>query len=158
MKNLIVLFLIPLFAFACNGQIRNTEDKTESISSDSIQPKTEFKVNKVYDENGNLIRYDSTYFWSYTNSFGDSVYLDIDSVMSEFRPFMNKRLPGFYPQFNQDHFLVDSTFYQDFMNPHYYFDRWNRDLEMMNEMMQRMDSLKSQFFFDYYPDINQKKE
>ncbi len=40
------------------------------------QPKEDIKVNKEYDENGYLIRYDSTYTYYYSNIEGDEIVAD----------------------------------------------------------------------------------
>ncbi|MCB4234259.1 hypothetical protein LDL59_01710 [Kaistella anthropi] len=47
------------------------------------QPIEDIKVNKEYDENGNLIRYDSTYTYYYSNIEGDEIAAD--SIFNNFR-------------------------------------------------------------------------
>ena len=52
--------LMALSFFNCQSQ--NTSEKKDSdLKKDTIQPKTNIKVHKEYDENGNLTRLDSTY-------------------------------------------------------------------------------------------------
>lgn len=157
MKKLLMLFAIPLLVISCNGQIK--EKPIEEIEKkETIQPKADIKVNKAYDENGNLVRYDSTYVWSYSNSFGDSMDVDIDSVMSDFYPFMNSFQRFGFPLINEDIFYNDSLFYNDFLNHDYFMNRWKNSYDRMNKMTQEMDSLKSMFFYDYYPELNQENE
>ena len=49
----------------CNGQ----KWKKEIADTAKVNtPKTDIRVNKEYDENGNLIKYDSSYSYFYSNS------------------------------------------------------------------------------------------
>lgn len=47
--------------------------KDSDLKKDTIQPKTTIQVHKEYDENGNLIRLDSTYTYFYSNIKNDSI-------------------------------------------------------------------------------------
>ncbi len=46
----------------------------------NIEPKTEYKVHKEYDANGNLKSYDSVYSWSYSSTLSKN---ELDSLMKE---------------------------------------------------------------------------
>ena len=155
MKKLYVLFLMPLFVISCNGQVeKKAESESDIKENESIKPQTDIRVNKEYDEAGNLTRYDSAYVWSYSNFQGDSMLIDIDSVMSKFYPFLNSRQQFYFPGFGDKMFYNDSLFYYDFLNHDYFMKRWENSMERMNKMMWEMDSIKSQFFDEYYPDLN----
>lgn len=157
MKKLLILFLIPLLVTSCTGQIdEKTKNETGKPKDESIQPKTDIRVNKEYDEDGNLIRYDSTYVWSYSNVQGDSMVVDIDSVMSKFYPFLDSRQHFYFPRFGDDMFYDDSLFYHNFLNQDYFKKRWEDSRERMNKMMDEMDSIKSEFFKEFYPDLNKE--
>ena len=137
-----LFIIVPLLIVSCNAQTNRGKENKNTAQTDQlegIQPKVDVKVNKEFDKNGNLIRYDSTYVWSYTNATGDSVEVNIDSLMSEYKPFMGSHLSGFYPHFKSDMFLNDSLFYHDFLNPDYFMQRWNHDMEQMNRMIRQMD-------------------
>ena len=69
-RNGILALLLSLALFGCNGQTKNEK---MAIQTDTIQPKTDIRVNREYDKNGNLIRYDSTYSYYYSNIEGDTV-------------------------------------------------------------------------------------
>ena len=72
MKKLAIYMLMALSFFNCQGQ--NTSEKKDSdLKKDTIQPKTNIQVHKEYDENGNLIRLDSTYTYFYSNIKNDSI-------------------------------------------------------------------------------------
>ena len=58
MKNLIMSVVSLLLLSGCYGQ---TEKNKETFKKDTIRPKVDYKVNKEYDEKGNLIKNDSTY-------------------------------------------------------------------------------------------------
>ena len=159
MKKLIILFAIPLLVISCNGQVKEKPDeRVVKNENETIQPKANFKVNKEYDENGNLIRYDSAYVWSYSNLMGDSIEVDVDSVMSYFYPFMNSHQRFGFPLINEDMFYNDSLFYNDFLNHDYFMNRWENTMDRMNKMMLEMDSLKSMFFYEHYPGLDYDDE
>jgi hypothetical protein len=71
MKHLSMLaaaFLIVLGS--CYGQTDRKKD--DQAKNRNIPGKIE--VNKKYDENGNLIQYDSTYTWSSSDTYADSLF------------------------------------------------------------------------------------
>ncbi len=152
MKKLFLLLSIPFFVVSCNAQSGEKRMAEPSSGQDSIQPKVDVRVNKQYDENGNLIAYDSVYFWSYTNKTGEPVEVDIDSVLSQFKPMIDMRFPDFFDH-HQNDFFGDSLFYHGFLAPDYFMDRWQHDMMQMNRMMREMDSLKQLFFREQYPEL-----
>ena len=153
--------LIPFWLTGCsNAQISDKDNKKAKITEyqeDTIKPKVDIKVNKIYDDQGNLIRYDSTYVWSYSNNEGDSVSVLPDSILFEFKPFIHQQFPDFeIPDFN-DFLYTDSAFYHDFFMPDYFYDRWRKSLMETDRMFREMDSLKNLFFQKSYPGL-QKPE
>jgi hypothetical protein len=102
-----VLFLSILTAFAAlQGWAQNNSPEEKSI------------VNKKYDENGNLIQYDSTYIWQWNSdstmnfSFGDNFVFgnDFPGMFGEFfndsifEQFGLRNEPFFHP-FGDDDFF-----------------------------------------------------
>ena len=81
-----IAFALSIILVGCTGQ---TKQEFTEIKRDSIQPKTDIKVNKEYDEKGNLIRYDSSYSYYYSNIENDSLLGD--SIFSDFQNYFNKR-------------------------------------------------------------------
>ncbi|MDP3312167.1 hypothetical protein [Lutibacter sp.] len=61
MKKYILFLIIGLLALNCNGQKDDIkkEEVEENQKTIAKQPKGSWKVNKEFDKNGNLIRYDS---------------------------------------------------------------------------------------------------
>lgn len=72
---------------------------TIAQKSDTIKPEIVIKINKHCDEKGNVIKYDSSYSYSWT-SRSDST--DIDSVMKHIDRYFK-----FY-SFGDDEFFIDS--------------------------------------------------
>jgi hypothetical protein len=78
----------------------------------SVTPQTNIKVNKEYDKNGNIVRYDSTYSYYYSNIKNDTVKQD--SIFNLFRnQFNQKYLFSNEPYFN-NLFFEDSLLKYDF--------------------------------------------
>lgn len=73
--SLIILFALTACSYAQKQKNPNTKN----------QPQVHINVNKQLDENGNVIRYDSTYSWSWTN-IDKNVS---DSVLNYFFPKSN---------------------------------------------------------------------
>lgn len=92
MKNLMLLILSAFVLFSCNAQTKKDLDKKETeISKEKIEPKIDYKVNKEYDENGNLIRLDSTYSYYYSNIDKDAMIND--SIFRKFNQHFNLNNP-----------------------------------------------------------------
>jgi hypothetical protein len=142
MKTTILYLLIFFSAFiSCNSQ----EIKQENNKAEIKKPHEEVTVNRKYDENGNLIEFDSTYTYYYSNIEGDTI--DVNSMLNDFPAFFNNEFFNlhsknmFNPFFNQDstlssHFFHDDFFEQQFINQN----------EEMFKMIQEMDSIKNLFF------------
>lgn len=108
---------------------------------DSVIPKENIQVNKVYDENGNLTRYDSIYSYSYSSSGKMN-----DSLKTVFeRYFKNK-------QVMPDHFF-DDFFKKDSVSGKYNMEQlflqgFGQQQGAVNNIMKQVDSLQHLFFED----------
>ncbi|UKM63703.1 hypothetical protein GSB9_00248 [Flavobacteriaceae bacterium GSB9] len=132
------LKIIPLFSllifFNCSGQ-----EKQNKIAQNSTIPDENITVNKEYDENGNLVKYDSIYSYSYSSSgkLNDSLKMEFE------KHFKNKNM--FNDAFFND-FFGEKTNLQDF-NPDDFFQKGLMEHdEQIKKIMQRMDSLHQLFF------------
>jgi hypothetical protein len=160
MKKLIMLVLLPLLLASCEGQVAKSSgqaDSTKYMQSETRMPKADIRVNKAYDDKGNLISYDSTYVWSYSNHTGDSVNIDVDSVMQEFWPFMNSRMQDGTPYLEDQWWGYDSLFYDAFLNHDYFMSRWKENRKAMDRMIREMDSVKGLFFREHYPQLDDRE-
>lgn len=144
-QSMVACAAILLQLSACMGQ----EGKKKSMGTNdrpvlaSDTPQVDVRVNKQYDENGNLIALDSTYITIYPSRAGNPAFLD--SVFHDFKgrsrnwyPFLKD--PGF-----NDLFLEDSLIHPDFFHDDYFRKRFDLNRRYMEQMMARMDSAKNAF-------------
>lgn len=145
MKKLAVILLSLGFFSSCNSQTdkANTLNNYEDVKGTS--PNGNWEVHKEFDENGNLVRKDSTYSYSWSSVNGKQVNpQEMDSLMVNARKMMQAHMQNF------SSFGFNSSFENDFfgesmmsMNPS----------EMRKKMMERMQKMQAQFFGDQnFPD------
>lgn len=161
------MLLIPVvFCSACNGQTKtkidnllsSKENKIEATTDDTLnKPKVNIKVNKQFDDKGNIVQYDSTYSYYYSSPGGNIMHLSNDSVYHRFRSFFNKTYPGFFIPPYDDIFFNDSLYKHDFFNKDYFEKRFELNRKMFERMYQQMDSLKENYLEQTYPKGEQKK-
>ena len=87
MKKHVLVIIVALLSVSCNGQKNNAKqiEIKESEGTVAEAPKGSWKVDKEFDENGNLIRYDSIYSWSSNTKFDNLSLSDKDSLMQSFK-------------------------------------------------------------------------
>ena len=80
------IFMAILFSLtSCKGQDKKEDVVTKQGDKKEMeQPKGTWKVDKEFDENGNLIRYDSIYSWSSSDTINDLATMDKDSLLNNF--------------------------------------------------------------------------
>jgi hypothetical protein len=140
----VMLVLVMMVA----GMMASAQTETDTAAIPHEKPHVNIKVNKVYDEDGNVIRYDSTYVWSYSNSTGDvTLNINPDSLFRQFKPWFKQQLNMNDPF--TDEFFNDSTMYLDFFNNQHFFDQWQDELFNLQKEVRKMDSLKQLFFNKY---------
>ena len=128
---LIISFV--LFSFITqNNDSKNVFSPSKGDTTKLNQPKVDVKVNKKYDEQGNLIQYDSSYSIIYSSP-GSEIYLNNmsnDSIFAQLREKFNS-----HSFFNEDPFfgVPKFNFNDDFFN----FDPMD-NFKQMNEMMKKM--------------------
>ncbi|MGJ1335760.1 hypothetical protein ACR784_07905 [Sphingobacterium multivorum] len=114
------------------------------------QPKEDIKVNKEYDENGYLIRYDSTYTYYYSNIEGDEIVAD--SIFNNFRNmFENNYSFSTMPYFN-DLFFEDSLLKYGFYKNDFFHERFMNNMQQMERLFWEMDSIKNKFSMEQFPE------
>ena len=89
-------------------------------------------MNKKYDDQGHLMRYDSTYTWSYSSGGGGQQ--DADSLMQLLE---REEREAFMPfaGMGRDSLLQDNFF------PGYMMGQWGAGMPDMTRMIAEMDSL-----------------
>ena len=116
MKKVIVIMLLSFLVGGCNGQKKQNEKVTRQIASiDTIaKPKVDVRVNKKYDDKGNLLQYDSTYSYFYSSPrFKNSI--SSDSLFSNFKMPLRNDYKGLLEDNMNNIFFNDSLFKYDFL-------------------------------------------
>jgi len=141
MKKLIVGLFLLLISTGCSAQEKkNTEN--ENVKKNS--PKTNIVVNKEYDKNGNLVKYDSTYSSVYTNIKSDSTLAD-SSFLSFQRNFMDN-FPNVQKPYLDNMFFDDSLMNYDFYKKDFFTKRFQFNRDKFDKLFEKMDSLKNDFY------------
>lgn len=171
MKTIVIALIAILLPALCFGQ----EDKKTS-------PDEKISVQKDFDEDGNLIRYDSTYTFQW---FSDSIS-NLDFMLKFHESFGNNfpfgnfppndslfqgfSFPGFEHFFNGNSFFesfgfpIDSMFFDAFPFSDDFFSIFSPDsLHVMNPDFAMPDSVDFEQFFNNYvknnpsPLLNEKQ-
>jgi hypothetical protein len=147
MKKVMVVLFALLCATGCTAQHAGgrSERKPADAAADTSKPTVNWKVNKEYDSNGNLIRYDSTYSWSYNGS-GDAMKgLKADSVLQSLRMRFGDGFPVFFSDSSDEIGWHQGGFFQDFFSSGFRGFNLDEQLRDMKTMMNSMDSLNNAF-------------
>jgi hypothetical protein len=146
-----LLLVLLLFLSSCHEKTheKNPEGKNRisSTAKDSLNnPKVNIKVNKRYDDKGNVIGFDSTYTSFYSNIQGDTARMD--SLMDSFDRYFRRDHSLFFDNQFNSLFFRDSTRYPDFFHDDFFMQRYELNDHYLKEMMSRMDSIKNHFYFE----------
>ena len=150
-----MLMALAVMVSSCNtqGQDGGEPKNKSAIAADSVkQPKVNIKVNKHYDDKGNVIGFDSTYTSFYSNVEGDT--LKMDSLFRSFDSHFDLGKRSFFGRdlFSRDLdslFFNDSLRYPDFFHDDFFLKRYELNDSYLRNMMRRMDSLKNDFFREH---------
>lgn len=141
--------MLSIVMFACKGQEAENKSSNETEKKEeNVKPQTSVVVNKEYDEDGNLVRYDSTYTYYYSNIEGDEKLAD--SLFNEFKTYFHSKYPFSYKPFFNDLFFEDSLLQYDFYKNDFFEERFKLNMERMEKLFQEMDSIKNEFFFKQF--------
>jgi hypothetical protein len=146
MKGIVVVFLFSAFFFCCNGQDKNKQ-KPKDVNKETAvgsNPKVSVKVNKKYDSKGNLVRFDSTYSYSYSSRGRDSALVSMDTLFRNFK----SRFPHNWDTEFRDIFMTDSLAQYDFLNRDYFSKRLELNMERIRNRFREMDSIKNRYLRD----------
>ena len=147
MKRIWMLFIaVTLILGSCNGQDKQIEN--DKLSAVKNAPKEDIKVNKEYDKDGNLIRYDSTYTYFYSNIQNDTIAED--SIFTNFKNLFDLQYPFSYKPYFNDLFFDDSLMKYDFYKKDFFTERFMQNIEKTEKMFQEMDSIKNHFFNEQF--------
>lgn len=130
MKRTIILLALSVVFLVTIVAQNPKSNKTQNAQQDKNKPKEDIRVNREYDEKGNLIKFDSVYSYSYSS---DSTLKDFD-FKNFSDPFgMNMK------------FFNDSAFNQFFMKD---FDSFFSDSFMQNRdsMISKLNKMHNLHF------------
>lgn len=154
MKTQILFYTALLLALnSCQGQ-KNKENKMtkEENNKEVAQPKGSWKVDREFDENGNLIRYDSVYTWS-SDSLDNLADLDRDSLLNNFESKFYSHFSQFKNQGFGDIFEPDSLFSKRFFNDGFFESDFGEDFMELDRIRKRMMERQRRFLEKYRSDL-----
>lgn len=124
------------------------KDSFAIIPDSLIKPDVRIKVNKHYDDSGNLIGYDSIYSSHYYSVVGDTTKRKSWNLNSDHFSFFNNDLNKWlYP---------DSLFYYpNLVQRDFFLKRYGLNDPHFRNMMHWLDSIKSNF---YREQVNKRKD
>jgi hypothetical protein len=130
-------------------------DKAAAVH-DTLKPKVNIKVNRHYDEKGNLTGFDSTYSSYYSRASGDTAKMD--SLMHRFDRFFSRNRSSIFDDRFNELFFNDSLRYPDFFHNDFFLKRYELNDAYFRDMMNRMDSIKNRFYFEHPKENNKGKD
>ena len=130
-----------------NSQAAKTEAKSEAKKDSLSNPRSDIRVNRHYDDKGNLLGFDSTYTSFYSNVEGDTATMH--RMMKGFDDYFSLRHPSLLQQEFEPLFFNDSSRYPDFFHHDYFMKRYELNDAYMRGMMLRMDSIKNRYFEEH---------
>jgi len=139
--------LLLIFLTACKDkssaqQSMKSQDTTGSLS----KPKVDIKVNRHFDDKGNMIGFDSTYSSYYSSIQGDTSRMD--SVFRDFDQYFRKQHQAIFNNRFNDVFFKDSLRYPDFFHDDFFSQRYRLNDRYFRDMMSQMDSIKNKYYRD----------
>jgi len=155
MKNyLIFLIMTSSTLLTSNNSFAFIDDwKIHKDSLKKNEPKVDIKVNKKYDDYGNLIQYDSTYSYIYSSPNSDINSLEIDSIIGNFKPYFYNNIPDIFDN-SLDNFFNSKPFSnEDFFNNDFFEKQFQFHNKLLEDMINKMDSIRNEFLKQQYPNI-----
>ena len=160
MKHIYMALSASLFLFiGCQGQKNDTTAKSEK-SKIAEEPKGSWKVNREFDEAGNLIRYDSIYSWSSAAADNKNNFstMNRDSIFQSFRSQFSRNFSGVDDMMGNGLFDQDSLFIKRFFADDFFESEFGQDFMDLDQMHQHMQSMQKQFLQRYHKQFPKEKE
>jgi hypothetical protein len=144
MKKIIFFITVVAIIFnSCNAQKKGNKKNNDNVKN---IPKTNIVVNKEYDDNGDLIKYDSVYTYYYSNIEGNPKLED--SILNKFKSTFNDKYFFSNEPFFDNLFFNDSLLIYDFYKEDFFTKRFYDNMQMMEQLFMQMDSVKNHFFYN----------
>lgn len=159
MKKYILLITIALLSFSCNAQENNSKNKEANESEKQVKkPKGAWRVDKEYDEQGNLIKYDSIYSWSSHSEYDNLSAIKSDSLLQSFKSRFFRDFSEFENQGFEDIFSQDSLFSKRFFNDDFFGSSFGKDFMDIDKVRQQMLARQKQFLEKYQSEFIKPKD
>lgn len=157
MKLHIQIFTVLLLVLnSCEGQEKKEVELTKKAIQEEIQrPKGNWKVDREFDENGNLIHYDSIYSWS-SDPLDDLSSLDRDSLLSNLESKFYNHYSQFKYQGFEDLFDPDSIFSKQFFTEGFFTSDFGADFMELDRNRKRMMERQMEFLEKYRANLGIK--
>jgi len=127
----------------CNGQKKQNEISSKpGIADSTVNPKVDVKVNKKFDEKGNLVQYDSTYSYFYSSPGFEKNGMSSDGVIDDLEMRLHHDFKGLLDDNLTSGILTDSLL-KDFYNDDYFSKRFKFNRERLDNALRQMESIKS---------------
>lgn len=151
MKTHILLLIVSMLSMSCKGQNKDLKKTEPNNAKKEIinVPKGDWKVDKEFDENGNLIRYDSIYSWSSNQTSNDLKTLDRGSLMQYFKSRFYTDFSRFENEGFEDVFSRDSLFNRHFFNDDFFGTSFGKDFMDIDQLRQEMTERQRKFLEKY---------
>ncbi|WP_179353520.1 hypothetical protein [Winogradskyella vidalii] len=151
MKTHILLLMTVFLSVSCSGQHNESKKAAELEPKENVDkmPKGNWQVDKAYDENGNLIRYDSIYSWSSVDDLNGLSATEKDSLIHHFKSEFYTNLSGFKHQGFEDVFSQDSLFNSQFFNDDFFGSDFGKDFMNLDKIRQQMIERQKAFLEKY---------
>jgi len=153
-----VLSLISFFlCFGCNAQENKNEKETQENKLET--PKGTWKVDKEFDENGNLIKYDSVYSWSSNHQFNNEISdLNKDILITSFKSKFFSNFSQFKNDDFPDVFSKDSLFSNHFFNHDFFGSSFGKDFMNIDKIRQQMLTEQKEFLEKYQSEFRKRED
>lgn len=152
MKKIVILSMAAILNLNCNAQDNKKEANLQK-EKDSIaqtEPlKGTWKVDKEFDEDGNLIRYDSIYSWSSTDDHDELAQKNPDSLLQSFQSKFYRNFSKIDDQRFGSLFSDDSLFTKHFFDDDFFESQFGEDFMDIDRIRKRMETMQQQFLERY---------
>lgn len=160
MKKYILATALAVISLSCSGQNKK-EGKVQKIEKEKSkieQPKGSWTVEKEFDDQGNLIRYDSIYSWTSSSDLSNLSAHDRDSLLQKFKSRFYTDFSEFESQGFDNIFSQDSLFSQRFFNDEFFESNFGRDFMDIDRIRQEMFEKQKKFLEKYQSEFKKPEE
>ncbi|HLS29678.1 MAG TPA: hypothetical protein VK021_02355 [Flavobacteriaceae bacterium] len=158
MKKIVLVVMVALLNLSCSGQNKEKTKKKQNEDVVSEQPKGTWTVNREFDEDGNLIRYDSIYSWSSSRNLDELSPSERDSLLESLKSRFYTEFSGFENQGFGEIISRDSLFSKRFFNDEFFESNFGRDYMDIEKMRQHMIKRQKEFLKKYQSDFIKSEE